>query len=92
MSRPGPEAKLEAESVLAFFLCVRLVPSFSVSESNSVSGPSVSVAVSPSVADGVVELNDTVDWLRGRSLAEVLSPAVFRAAALSGVRCANSFR
>lgn len=89
MSRPRPEVKLAVESVLAFFLCVRPVPSFSVSESYSVSGPSVSVAVSPSVTDGAVELRD---WLRGRSLTEVLSSTGLRAVAHSGIRCASSFR
>lgn len=49
---------------------LRLRPSFSVPESLSVSGPSVSVALSPSVAEGVEVPKDTADMferLRGRS-------------------------
>ena len=53
--------KRVSESALVFLVREKLRASFSVPESLSVSGPSVSVAVSPSVADGVVELIDKVD-------------------------------
>jgi hypothetical protein len=59
---------------LSFLLRLRLRPSFSVPESLSVIGPSVSVALSPSVVDGVVEPSDAVDkaaTLRRCSLKEV---------------------
>ena len=53
--------KRVSESALVFLVREKLRASFSVPESLSVSGPSVSVAVSPSVADDVVELIDKVD-------------------------------
>lgn len=90
------DAKLVDELTLVFLLPVSLWPSFSVPESLSVSGPSVSVALSPSVADGVVEPNDTVDdteALRIRSSSGLVSPVVLRpATGTNGVRCANSLR
>lgn len=53
--------KRVSESALVFLAREKLRASFSVPESLSVSGPSVSVAVSPSVADGVAEPTDKVD-------------------------------
>lgn len=91
--RPAADVKLVVESVLAFLLRVRRLPSISVSESYSVSGPSVSVPVSPSVADGVIEPKDPVDWLRLRSFVEVLSATVLRVVIpRRGIRWAKSFR
>ena len=90
------DPKLVEELPLAFFLPTNLRLSFSVPESLSVSGPSVSVALSPSVADGVVKPKDTVDdteALRARSSSGLLSSAALRVVAgMKGVRCARSLR
>lgn len=70
--------------------------SFSVSESLSVCGPSVSVPLSPSVADGVDSSTDAVEdieALRTRSSAFALSEHVdFLGAGGNGMRFASSLR